>query len=90
MGSKTKEWERERRKLKKEYEKRGIVLCELRFDGCYRNNMLSFAHRYKRGDPRCEHTFKGTVLACIPCHQVIEYNKELTEEVFKKLRDSVE
>ena len=85
MG-KQKEWEKERKKLKVEYERKGITTCELRLAGCWYNNALSFAHRYKRNDPRCEHTFEGTVLACIPCHQKIEYDKYLTEEMFEKLR----
>lgn len=89
MG-KQQEWNNARRVLKKEYEKRGIMTCELRFSGCYYNNFLSFAHRYKRNDPRCEHTFNGTILACIPCHEKIEYDRGLTEEMFTKLRDTVE
>lgn len=85
MG-KQKEWEIARKKLKSEYERKGITTCELRLLGCWYNNALSFAHRYKRSDPRCKHTFKQTILACVPCHQQIEYNRELTEKVFTRLR----
>lgn len=90
MAHKQQQWNNDRKKLKKDYEKRGITTCELRFSGCFYNNFLSFAHRHKRNDPRCEHTFKGTILACIPCHEKIEYDRELTEEVFERLRGSVE
>ena len=84
--SKVVEWNRERKKLKVIYEHKGIVICELRFPGCWVDNALSFCHRYKRRDPRCEHTFSGTVLGCIPCHSILEYDRELTERIFKKLR----
>ena len=80
-------WIRQRRKLKVEYERKGIMTCEVRLPGCWYNNALSFAHRYKRNDPRCEHTFRGTVLACIPCHNKIEYDRELTEKMFNNLRE---
>jgi len=88
MTGKVAEWNRERAKLKKIYAKKGITTCEIRYNGCAYNNFLSFAHRYKRNDPRCSHTFMGTILACIPCHDKIEYNREKTEEVFKRLRAS--
>lgn len=90
IGKKTKQWNYARAKLKKEYESKEITTCELRFNGCVFNNFLSFAHRYKRNDPRCIHDFNGTILACIPCHDRIEYNRELTEKVFKKLRPSTQ
>lgn len=88
MG-KQNEWRKARKKLKIIYEKKQITICELRFNGCWGNNALSFAHRYKRSDPRCEHTFEGTILACIPCHGKIEYDRDLTEKMFKKLRERV-
>ena len=79
-------WIKQRAKLKVEYEDRGITTCELRFEGCWFDNALGFAHRYKRGDPRCEHTFEGTLLACNPCHDKIEYDRQLTEKMFKLRR----
>ena len=85
-GRKTKEWNRDRANLKEEYQDRGITTCEARLPGCWYNNALSFAHRYKRNDPRCEHTYKGTLLICIPCHDKIEYDTELTEKLFNQLR----
>jgi len=83
---KTKKWESARKHLKVEYQKKGITRCEIGLIGCWRTNALSFAHRYKRRDPRCSHTYQGTILACIPCHQRIEGNKELTNYYFNLLR----
>jgi hypothetical protein len=82
VGKKTKEWNQARKLLKIEYESRGITYCER----CSTTSFLSFAHRYKRNDPRCEHTFKGTLLLCVPCHEGIEYDQQATEDLFKKLR----
>jgi len=79
-------WNSARIKLKREYEDKGITTCEARLEGCWYNNALSFAHRYKRNDPRCTHDFKGTLLLCIPCHDKIEYDSQATDDLFNKLR----
>lgn len=84
--SKVREWSEARRTLKGEYEARGIVSCEVHLEGCWGTNALSFAHRYKRRDKRCTHDYKGTILACVPCHQKLEVSRELTEKYFEKLR----
>ena len=77
-------------KLKKIYEDKDIVQCELKFDGCWHNNGLSFAHRHKRnwylGQKHLLEDFNQTLLACIECHQRIEKNKKLTEKEFEKHR----
>lgn len=86
IGKKSKEWMEAREKLKQEYLEKGITSCELQLTGCWHDNALGFAHRYKRNDPRCEHTFEGTILACNPCHSQIEYDKYLSEKMFNKLR----
>ena len=82
VGKKTKEWNQARKELKIIYEDKGITYCEV----CGTNSFLSFAHRYKRNDPRCEHTYEGTLLLCIPCHEKIEYDQQATEDLFNKLR----
>lgn len=78
------------RELKKLYEATDIRSCELRLCGCTGNYMLSYAHRHKRifyySKPELLWDFKQSVLACQNCHQIIEKNKNLTEEVFLKLR----
>jgi len=92
-GKKTKAWKKIIPKLKKEFEAKGITSCELRFDGCWINNALSFAHRHKRHwyntRPHLLGNFNQIILTCIPCHQKIEYNLDLTKEVFVKLRKRV-
>jgi hypothetical protein len=89
-GKRTKEWEDQRKKLKEIYLSKGITSCELHLEGCMRDNYLSFAHRHKRSwywsNPELLGSFQQTLLACIPCHNKIEYKKELTEELFNKLR----
>lgn len=90
-GRRTKEWTRERVKLKKEYAAKGIVRCEIRkFGVCWVNNALGFVHRHKRNwyydKPGKLGEFNQTLLGCNPCHDSIEYDKEETERLFMKLR----
>ena len=89
-GKKTKAWNRDRAKLKIEYEEKGITTCEARLDPCWVNNALSFAHRHKRSwywsQPELLGDFNQTILACIPCHNLMEHDAKLTEELFVKLR----
>lgn len=91
----TKQWEKERRKLKVEFEEKGITTCELRFNGCWRDNALSFAHRHKRdwyktrGKEHLLGDFREVILACIPCHNKIEDDMGLTESVFNTLRYAI-
>jgi len=85
------EWNRLRKKLKIEYKNRGITTCEVGLEKCMRDFGLSFAHRHKRvyyyQRPELLGSFNETILACAYCHQEIEKDRELTEMVFKKLRD---
>lgn len=80
------EWLKARERLIQIYKNKGITTCEIKLEGCLGQWTSAFAHLYKRSDPRCRHSFKQTVLACSRCHQAIENDKDLTEEVFKKLR----
>lgn len=82
MSGAKKTWDKKRAELKIEYQDRDITRCEF----CGTDSFLSFAHRYKRNDPRCEHTFKGTLLLCVPCHTTIEYDRDATEKAFERLR----
>jgi hypothetical protein len=71
-GKKTKAWENDRRELKKEFERRGITTCEIRFSVCWNNNALSFAHIDKRRYLTRDELRQAVVLACISCHEVVE------------------
>lgn len=76
--------------LVKLYVDKGVTTCEGRFPGCLNNQMLSFAHRHKRIyyriQPKRLSDFKQTLLLCLNCHEKIEYDRELTEELFIRLR----
>lgn len=90
MSKRVKEWDKERAKLKKEYQEKGIVVCEIRLMKCMMAFGLSFAHKHKRiwyyDKPGVLGNFNETVLACASCHAEIEKDKQLTEKVFNKLR----
>ena len=77
-------------KLKRIYEAKGTTTCEIRFPGCLNNWALGFAHRHKRiwykSQPELLTDYNQTVLACVKCHDAIEYDRELTEKVFRRLR----
>jgi len=78
--------------LKQKYTERGTISCEIRLPGCMPNFALSFAHKHKRvwykADLGLLSSVKETLVACPCCHDKIENNKKLTEEVFKRLRDN--
>jgi len=83
-------WERIRPKLKREFYKKGITTCELNLPGCWWDNALGFAHKHKRkwylDKPELLGAFDQVVLACTPCHEKIEDDREATEEHFERLR----
>jgi hypothetical protein len=82
------------RLLKRLYQKKGVTTCELRFAGCLNNWALGFAHRHKRiwykSRPELLSDYNQTILACVKCHEAIEYDKELTQRVFRRLRGEEE
>jgi len=91
-GKRTLEWERERKKLKIEYAQKGITTCEIRLEDCWNNNALSFAHRHNRvwyyTRPEKLGDFMETLLACVPCHNIIDKNEQLKDDIFKLRRDA--
>lgn len=74
------------RKLKKLFENKNIIRCEV----CGSTYMLSFAHRHKRlwyrSCPDLLSSFNQVLLLCIPCHEKIEYDREATESLFMQKR----
>lgn len=86
MGKKDKEWRRIQKKLKAEFEKAGIIYCELRYQGC-RTHIEGFAHTQKRwkmgkwGSEEREANLNEVVGACNWCHSFIEGKPYMTEEL---------
>lgn len=76
--------------LRQEFEDKGITSCEVRFPNCRGRWWLTPAHRMKRIEyksrPEVLWTFSEVVLACIQCHTQMEQDKELTKEMFRRLR----
>lgn len=71
-------------------EKNQMTTCEIQLIDCMRSWPLAPAHRHKRawykGDVDKLADPKQWVTACVVCHDQIEHNASLTEEVFMKLR----
>lgn len=90
MGKRTKLNAKANRKLKEIFCKQGISLCEVRLKDCWVTS-VTFAHRHKRvwyydKPDELLWDLKQVILACPECHRKLEYDKELTEETFKRLR----
>lgn len=88
MG-KTKEWDNARRRLKDRFYRAGITTCELRLEGCWYDNALSFCHRMKRRKIADIAELECVILACVPCHEKVEYTSpenlfQVVTEVIKK------
>ena len=68
----------------------GPVLVSFGINVCLYNFTLAPAHRHKRawykGDAEKLADIKQWVCACVDCHDAIEHNADLTEQVFIKLR----
>jgi hypothetical protein len=90
MGKQTEINKKANKKLKKLFGETHIRSCELQLEGCTGSWGLQFAHRHKRAwyypQPDKLVEFNQVVLSCPVCHRKIEYDKELTKRMFKKLR----
>lgn len=68
--------------------------CEIQLEGCLKTWPLQFCHRHKRawykGNVELLADRNQVVIGCQNCHEKIEFSKELTEEIFKKLRKQVD
>lgn len=69
-----------------------LKYCEPNLKPCVRTWTLAFAHRRKRYEyykcPELLGTYAETLVACTPCHELMENNKPLTEELFNHYRPS--
>ena len=85
LGKKGKAWTNTRRALKRQFFGRQITTCELRYEGCWIDNTLSFAHskrrRFIEGDELSE-----VILACCFCHRILdEKPREETYEIVREI-----
>ena len=71
-------------------EEKQLVKCEIALKGCLISFPLAAAHRHKRawyqGNVELLADYKQWVCACQYCHNEIEFDAELTEDIFKELR----
>lgn len=71
-------------------EELGLNYCEIGLEGCLQTWPLAPAHLHKRawykGDVSKLSDYSQWVVACQICHNLIEFNKDLTEETFVRLR----
>lgn len=94
QGKKVSEWNVARVRLKKYFVSLGITRCEvcpaMGWTDCFIDNFLSFAHKQKRieyySEPEKLFDINEVVLACQNAHTKMEYDEELTQKVFNKLR----
>lgn len=79
-----------RKRIAEIAEEKGLNYCEIQFTGCTMTWPLAPAHRHKRawyqGNAELLADFNEWVCACQNCHDTIEHDAELTQEVFEKLR----
>lgn len=68
----------------------GITICEVKLKDCLGGMFLTNAHRHKRawykGDVELLSDYKQVIRACVNCHDKIEFDEDLTEEMFIRLR----
>lgn len=73
-------------------EEKNLTQCEIQLPGCMRTFGLAPAHKHKRdwyqGDPVRLADYNEWVAACQYCHDKIEVSRDLTEQVFKRLRNT--
>lgn len=72
-GRKTQDWIKVRRELSIEFAAAGITSCELKYEGCWGEKALGWAHGRKRRNLRDGELKSLVALVCNPCHGRIEY-----------------
>jgi len=79
-----------RKDISEQCEALNLNYCEIRLEGCLGNMYLAPAHRHKRawykGDWKLLAAYVQWVVSCVVCHDLTEHHRELTEEIFIKLR----
>jgi uncharacterized protein YlxP (DUF503 family) len=87
IGKKTRAWRNCVVRLKKKFERMGITSCELKYEGCWRDESLGFAHGRKRRWLAEDELEQLVVLACNPCHDRIETLP--ADEMFSIVRETI-
>ena len=76
--------------IKEIVEHEQITYCEMRLPNCLLTWPLQIAHKHKRayykGEVAKLADYKEWVIACQNCHTATEWNRELNEEIFNRLR----
>lgn len=76
-----------------QFQKWGIETCEIGLYPCVKFRYLGFAHTKKRREIKTPEDLRQVVLACNPCHTLVEYScvettgksmTEFLEEIIKK------
>lgn len=90
MGKVGRENLKARKQIAEYCEKKQLKECEIKLSGCMRKWPLAPAHRHKRawykGNSDLLADPKQWVVACQHCHDQIEHNAVLTENIFLQLR----
>lgn len=56
-----------------QFDRWGIRSCEINLHQCIGNRYLGFAHTKKRNNIHTPEELRRVVLACQPCHNIVEY-----------------
>lgn len=78
------------KKLKELFHELGITKCEVGLDTCLKDNFLTWHHfkkrRYYYSRFELLSKFSQVLCVCLNCHDLLERDKELSEQMFTKLR----
>ena len=83
IGEKGNAWATTRAALVVRFATAGITSCELRYEGCFKNNFLSFAHSKKRRYITSQEELETVALLCQKCHQAVEYRPDMEEIILR-------
>lgn len=88
-GKKTTNWQDGREHLKKLFAAWGITACEIRFEGCLKDNFLGFAHTERRVNltPEDVRSPNKVCLACQQCHHTLDF--EMDKKSSKELMEAI-
>lgn len=88
-GKKQKAWTNTRRYLKEIFFDKGITTCQLRYEGCWINDGLGFAHATRRRfiPLSNKERLECVILACQNCHTKLDRHPHSeTERIVKEIR----